>query len=315
MNVSNLASLQNEPHDWLAIDVETANRHRRSICSVGIALVRDGKVVASASQLVDPREEFDTYNMSVHRIGPRTVAGAPTFAHVWPSLHPLLNGAVVAAHNAAFDVGCLRQALASAEIESPSFQYLCSCRTAKQTWPTEPSYALGWLASRFEVALEHHDARSDAIACAELVLLACRATGTTGPAALAASFGARLPSVSAAFDVARLPAHSSELGRPDGTVDAGMNHRFYGKTLCFTGSLMSMVRQDAAQHVGAAGGNFVDAMNRKVDYLVVAEEQHAMWLAGEPTGKIKKLLELRGKHMSSAEVLSEGEFLAVLFGG
>ena len=39
-----------EPCDWLAFDIETANESRGSICSIGVALVRSGTVVAAESQ-------------------------------------------------------------------------------------------------------------------------------------------------------------------------------------------------------------------------------------------------------------------------
>ncbi|CAB4365841.1 unannotated protein [freshwater metagenome] len=63
------------------------------------------------------------------------------------------------------------------------------------------------------------------------------------------------------------------------------------------------------------GGNFVDGMSRKVDFLVVEDERHTLWMAGDPTGKIKELLEPREQNAAAAEVLSERDFLAVLFGG
>ncbi|MSV82089.1 MAG: hypothetical protein F2772_13265 [Actinobacteria bacterium] len=56
-------------------------------------------------------------------------------------------------------------------------------------------------------------------------------------------------------------------------------------------------------------------MSRKVDFLVVEDERHTLWMAGDPTGKIKELLEPREQNAAAAEVLSERDFLAVLFGG
>ena len=44
--------------NFAAIDFETANQQRTSICSVGIVIVRDGEIVDSYYSLIKPEPEY-----------------------------------------------------------------------------------------------------------------------------------------------------------------------------------------------------------------------------------------------------------------
>jgi DNA polymerase-3 subunit epsilon len=68
--------------EFLAIDFETANWDLASICQVGTALYRDGALVDSWGSLVDPEDDFDPINVSIHGINESQVKGAPTWADV-----------------------------------------------------------------------------------------------------------------------------------------------------------------------------------------------------------------------------------------
>ena len=47
--------------DFVAIDFETANSSRSSACAIGVAVVRDGRVVEHGSTLINPEADFDHY--------------------------------------------------------------------------------------------------------------------------------------------------------------------------------------------------------------------------------------------------------------
>ena len=53
--------------NFAAIDFETANEQRTSVCSVGVVIVRDGEVVDNYYSLIRPEPEYYTYwNTRVH---------------------------------------------------------------------------------------------------------------------------------------------------------------------------------------------------------------------------------------------------------
>ena len=44
--------------DFAAIDFETANNDRSSVCSVGVVIVRDGEIVDSFYSLIQPEPNY-----------------------------------------------------------------------------------------------------------------------------------------------------------------------------------------------------------------------------------------------------------------
>lgn len=165
--------------DLIALDFETATSERNSPCEMGIAIVRGGVVREVHNWLIKPRSwpHFSPWNVAVHGIRPGDVAAAPTFDALWPHVRPLMQGAVIVAHNASFDMGVLRGTLASYGLAHPEFSYFCSVSMAKRVWPTMPKYDLKTLCSRQGIPLVHHRAGNDSHATAELVL---RAAGQHG---------------------------------------------------------------------------------------------------------------------------------------
>ena len=177
---------------FVALDFETANAHRSSICAVGIATVTDGKIAERRSWLVRPRElRFDRINVSIHGITPAAVKDKPQFADLWPTINSYFKDNCVIAHNASFDMSVLRCALTAYSLPHPQLRYHCSVILARRTWVGLTSYKLNVLADHLSIHLKHHDAEDDAAAAAEIVLRAsqfhsavslddlCARTGTT----------------------------------------------------------------------------------------------------------------------------------------
>lgn len=47
--------------DYAAIDFETANSERSSVCSVGVVIVRGGEIVGSFYSLIKPEPDYYNY--------------------------------------------------------------------------------------------------------------------------------------------------------------------------------------------------------------------------------------------------------------
>lgn len=66
--------------DFAAIDFETANECRSSVCSVGIVIVRDGAVVETFYRLIRPAPDYYlTFNTQIHGLWPPTPTARPGF--------------------------------------------------------------------------------------------------------------------------------------------------------------------------------------------------------------------------------------------
>jgi DNA polymerase III subunit epsilon len=156
---------------FVAIDFETADAGRDSACAVGMVRVEGDRIVRSEVRLIrPPRREFSfTW---VHGITWAQVAGAPLFREVWSELRGLLDGAeFLAAHNAPFDRSVLRACCAAAGVEPPPQPFECTVKMARRAWNIRPT-RLDNVCRSLKIPLRHHDAGSDAEACARIVLAA-----------------------------------------------------------------------------------------------------------------------------------------------
>ncbi|WP_310831909.1 3'-5' exonuclease [Paenibacillus pedocola] len=156
--------------NFTAIDFETANSSRSSACSLGLVQVREGVITAEHVWLIDPRQRFDGMNIAIHGITPSMVQGQPTFEELWSSVEPLLQGEIVVAHNAAFDMSVLRYCLDASGNRYPDFQYLCTYLLGKKMLQELPSHKLNVVSQHFGISLKHHDALDDARAAALILL-------------------------------------------------------------------------------------------------------------------------------------------------
>ena len=95
--------------DFAAIDFETANNERSSVCSVGLVVVREGEVCDKFYSLIQPEPNYYNYWCSrVHGLRREDTEEAQVFPFVWGRIEPLIEGLPLVAHNKAFDEGCLK---------------------------------------------------------------------------------------------------------------------------------------------------------------------------------------------------------------
>ena len=158
--------------DFVSLDIETATSFRGSICEIGLAFVKDSKIVGTKSWLIQPEDnEYDYFNIEIHGITPEMTKDAPTFEQVWPEVLPYLQNNTVVAHNTAFDMYALKDALDAAGFQMPIFDYFCSLRISRKAFPGLYSYSLPLLCEAIEIPFDtHHRAESDAKGCAEVFL-------------------------------------------------------------------------------------------------------------------------------------------------
>ena len=154
--------------DFTAIDFETANPAMDSACQLGLTVVQAGEIIEQKSWLIrPPTERFDyTY---IHGITWRHVAGEPDFGDLWPQIRPFLENRVIAAHNVQFDLGVFFALVKLYRIGFWQGGAIDSVTVARRTWPWLANHQLQTVASHLCIPLDHHDAASDAYACAEII--------------------------------------------------------------------------------------------------------------------------------------------------
>ncbi|MFS0867055.1 exonuclease domain-containing protein [Microbacterium sp. 179-B 1A2 NHS] len=197
------------PLDFTAIDFETANSSSASACSVGLARVRDGRVVASEGWLIRPpagHDRFFEVNVGIHGIRPEQVVAADSWADQFPRLTAFAGDDVLVAHNAGFDMRVLRSACEATALTAPPARYLCSVQVARKSYDL-PSYRLPMAAAAAgHLDFAHHDATADALACAQIIIDSARRAGASDVVKLAMLLGVRISQIPVAEQVAELAA-------------------------------------------------------------------------------------------------------------
>jgi DNA polymerase III subunit epsilon len=149
---------------FTAIDFETAHGKRWSICQVGLVRIENGIITQELNILVQPPNNFywDRF-IDIHGITPQITANAPTFDQVWHIIEPFIIDQVIVAHNGfSFDFPVLNQTLEYYGLQVPVYEKRCTYKIYRK--------GLASLCQFNNIPLNHHDALSDARACAELYL-------------------------------------------------------------------------------------------------------------------------------------------------
>ena len=159
-----------ENNRFVAFDVETPNARNDRMSAIGLVVIEDGEITDRIYTLVNPETSFDSFNISLTGITPRMAAKSPTFPLVWELLRSRMSRGVLVAHNAPFDLGVLGRCLRDYGIDWQNYgQYVCTCQIGRRLLPQLPNHRLDTMAGYYAISLQHHNALSDALACAELL--------------------------------------------------------------------------------------------------------------------------------------------------
>ncbi len=163
--------LQKKMNNFAAIDFETANGSRTSVCSVGVVVVRDGVITDRFYSLIHPTPNYYAYFCSrVHGLCREDTEDAPCFPDVWEQIAPLIEGLPLVAHNSRFDEGCLKAVFRTYRMDYPDYIFHCTL-TASRRRLRLPNHQLHTVAAACGFDLEnHHHALADAEACAAIAL-------------------------------------------------------------------------------------------------------------------------------------------------
>lgn len=163
------------PRTFCAIDFETANPSRASICSVAVGMWVDGELVSALSTHVRPppgHDEFAAHNVRVHGIRARDVVGAPPARAVLTTICRYLEALpLTVSHNAAFDSSVLRASAHACAVEVPAgVMFGCTFRMAKRLLRLDGPADLPAVCRHLGIEQgRHHEAHADMLAAAAIV--------------------------------------------------------------------------------------------------------------------------------------------------
>lgn len=159
--------------DFVAIDLENANRHYSSICAIGVVVVRNGEITDRYYSLVKPVPEYYEYfNTRVHGLRKSDTKQSRPFPQVWADIAPKIDQLPLVAHNKRSDELLLKAAFKVYRIPYPNFRFHCTYQAAiKQLTGKTERFTLDAVAAYCGYQMEHHhNALADAEACAMIAL-------------------------------------------------------------------------------------------------------------------------------------------------
>ena len=151
----------------VALDFETADFGADSACALGIVAIEDGVIARTEARLIrPPRDKFVfTY---IHGITWSDVKDEADFGDVWDGFRDYWRDAdYLVAHNAPFDRKVLYTCCAKAGRPKPETPFACTVRIARTHFKFKPAN-LADVSEQLGIDLKHHDAGSDALACASI---------------------------------------------------------------------------------------------------------------------------------------------------
>lgn len=297
------------PLNFIAIDFETANSNRCSPCSVGVAIVKNGEIVDSFEKLIKPHKDFshfDDFNISIHGITPTRVKDSPEFDNIMNELYPLLDGNLIVAHNMTFDSSVLCRTIQLYGIKYPTSKTLCSVCISKIAFPQLVSHRLDVVSDYLKIEVDHHNAESDAIASARIII---EATKTNNERIISSGYSFGYISEEGHWSPQVLNRDIKEYKLTvDWTKKANKTSILDDCDFVFTGTLSSMPRKVALELVQKAGGRANETINKETEFLVMGTQDYSKFTDGQKSNKTKKAEELRAKGYP-IEIISEDDFL------
>lgn len=280
--------------NFIAIDVETANADYSSICQIGIAEFKDGKVVDKWKVLINPEDYFDPFNVSIHGISEKDVENAPTFTQVYNELQEKLNDKI-AVHHMPFDRIAINRACDLYDLEHTKPKWLDSAKIVRRTWTefSKSGYGLSNIAKFLNLTFEHHDALEDAIVAGLIVVKASEIANLT------------------------IEEWFKRVGQPIFTynrssvinLDGNPEGQLYGENLVFTGAL-SIPRSEAGLIASKIGCKVTNSVTKNTTMLVVGIQDDTKLAGYEKSSKHRRAEELIESGIS-IRILSENDFVEI----
>ena len=300
-------------YSYVALDVETANSFRGSICSIGLVKFQNDKVVDSFYSLINPEEDFDYRNINIHGITQKDILNSPIFPEIRQRIIDFIGTNIVVSHFAQFDIGALKDAYLKYNLDFDDVKFVCSYRLAKLALPGLINYKLKTLTKELNIKLEHHNALSDAKASGLILGYLLSANSYSDIDEFLYNYHYNKTGLHGQYGFNRQlkgDYKSNLIYQPTDEEKALMNpdHYFYGLYFCFTGKLERMTRKEANTMVALTGGIPEKSVTKNTNILVVGEQDWRVVGESGLSSKMKKAQSLL-ENGQNIEIMTEDDFI------
>jgi DNA polymerase-3 subunit epsilon len=326
--------------NFVAIDLETANSDKTSICEIGLVKFLNGVPYATAETLIRPMGEirFDVHNQMIHGITIEDVVDAPLLGDVWAELESFIGGLPLVGHNFTQDLNKIIATLGEQNVRMADHYYYCTMTMARQMEEFQGSETMGlsdladfagitWMETQRADGSCGHGAVNDAQATGELFVQITKARNLT-MAALLDALDMRAGEISnglvlngntkkkdnsfwaiQTFGTKEFQVLLEQLASDD--LFPSTEHHFSGQNIVLSLFPQSLNLQQFWTCVALAGGNLKTGVTKKVNYLVECDDPSGKYVKGQ-TGKSKDARELIDQGFQELRIIEESEFLDLI---
>lgn len=160
--------MNNALQDYIVLDLETPNCRANSVCSIGIVIVKNNKIIDKKYSLINPEDSFDNQNINIHGINRSDVINSPTIAEYWSEIKKLFSNNIIVGHNIIFDLTVLAKALSKYDIKFPEVKYICTLNEIQKCLDLS-SYKLPNICKHIGFEYDSHNALEDSLAANEVL--------------------------------------------------------------------------------------------------------------------------------------------------
>ncbi len=295
--------------DFVAIDLETANSNRSSVCALGMVKVKNNEVTDTYYTLVNPEDYFDGFNVMIHGIDEEDVVDSPTFEEIYTDITNFVKGYNLVAHSTRFDMYAIADCMDKYDLPIWKNNYFCSQRISEELRKGLASYRLNDLAYQLKLdSFEHHNALEDAKTSANIINYFVRNKELESIESFCVNHDFKIGKLKENGFVKLRNSKANKILLDYSNINPKEDSIFFDKRICFTGKLQKYTRKEVAQVVTNIGANWVDNLTEDVNYLIIGNLENLEKATGyKESNKIKKA-KANAKNGLPIQILSELEF-------
>lgn len=153
---------------FVVFDTETTgfSPSKDRLVEIGAVKIRNGVNLGEKTWLINPQRYIPWYVQQVHHITPEMVEDQPTFAEIYPEFLEFIDGSVLIAHNARFDIRFVAAEAVRNGLPPPKNAVLDSLELFRHWYPELQSHTVGDLVNLYQIpteGLQAHRATDDSI--------------------------------------------------------------------------------------------------------------------------------------------------------
>ena len=140
---------------YCVLDLETTGLSAKTekITEIGIMKIKNGEVLEKFCKFVNPEKPIPQKVQEVTNITDDMVADSPTIEELFPKVLEFIKGSVLVAHNAAFDIGFLKNVAKGLGYEF-DYTYVDTLPLARRLYPDLKKHKLGKIAEHLKIKVE-----------------------------------------------------------------------------------------------------------------------------------------------------------------